>query len=295
MLLDSDSTVSIFRNPDLLTNIHEVDEPLYLKTNGGGYQVSNKMGTVENIGEVWYNPESMANILALAQVCRVRRVTLDTADQPAFHVHKADGTGSTVFAEHESGLYLHDASVAATNATSSSIVAYSHLQTVAENKKAFTRRQIESADEARKLYRMMGRPGLNRFLEALKSNHIINCPITVDDAKRAECIYGKDVAFLKGKTTASPAKDHLADFQAVALPPGLLSVHPKVTLCFDIFLCWISLSRYQRRGTSTTYRAGLWPTGAKGKSKPASPRTSRSTASAVSSRPKYTPMASTTL
>ena len=35
VLLDSNSTVSIFRNPDLLTNIHEVDEPLYLKTNGG--------------------------------------------------------------------------------------------------------------------------------------------------------------------------------------------------------------------------------------------------------------------
>ena len=82
---------------------------------------------------------------------------------------------------------------------------------------------------------MMGRPGLDRFLEALKNNHIINCPITVDDAKRAECIYGKDVAFLKGKTTASPAKDHLADFQAVALPPKLLSLQPKVTLCFDIF------------------------------------------------------------
>ena len=43
------------------------------------------------------------------------------------------------------------------------------------------------------------------------------------------------MAFLKGKTTASPAKDHLADFLAVAQPPELLSLHPKATLCFDIF------------------------------------------------------------
>ena len=145
--------------------------------------MSTKMGTVGNLGEVWYNPESIANILSLAQVRRVRRVTLDTADQPAFHVHKADGTGSTVFAGHESGLYLHDASGAADNTTSPAVIAYSYLQTVADNKKAVTRRQIESADEARKLYRMMRRPGLDRFLEALKKNHIINCPITVDDAK----------------------------------------------------------------------------------------------------------------
>ena len=125
----------------MLTDIHKVDEPLYLETNGGGYQVSNKMGTVKNVGEVWYNPESIVNVLSVAQVCRVRRVTfLDTADQPAFHVHKPDGTSSTVFAEHESGLYLHNASVPADNVTSPVVVvAYSHLQTVAANKKAFTR------------------------------------------------------------------------------------------------------------------------------------------------------------
>ena len=234
VLLDSDSTVSIFRSQDLLTDIHEVDNPLYLETNGGGYQVSNKMGTVKNLGKVWYNPESIANVLSLAQVRRIRRVTMDTADQPAFHVHKADGTGTTVFAEHESGLYLHDTSIPADNA-SPVVIAYSHLQTVAGNKEGFTRRQIELADEARKLYHMMGRPGMDRFLEALKKNHIINCPITVDDAKRAESIYGKDVAFLKGKMTSSPAKDHLPDYQAVALPPELLSLQPKVTLCFDIF------------------------------------------------------------
>ena len=120
--------MSIFRNQDLLTDIHEVDEPLYLETNGGGYQVSNKMGTVKNVGEVWYNPESIANIVSLAQVRRVRHVTMDTADQPAFHVHKPDGTGSTVFAEHESGLYLHDTSVTADNAPWPVVAAYSHLQ-----------------------------------------------------------------------------------------------------------------------------------------------------------------------
>ena len=109
--------MSIFQNPDLLTDIHEVDELLYLQTNGGGYQVSNKMGTVRNIREVWYNPESMANVR------RVRCVTLDTAEQPAFHVHKADGTGSTVFAKHESGLYLHNASVATDNEHSTPFVA----------------------------------------------------------------------------------------------------------------------------------------------------------------------------
>ena len=239
VLLDSDSTVSIFCNPALLTDIHDVEEPLYLETNGGGYQVSTQMGTVKDIGPVWYNPNSIANILSLAQVRLVRRVTMDTDDLPAFHVHKLDGTGTTVFAEHESGLYLFDASKNATstvaNHSNAPIIAYSYLQTVADNKSKFTARQVAAADDARKLYRLLGRPGHTRFLTTLRENHILNCPITVDDARRAEQIYGQDIAFLKGKTTATPAKAHIFDYTPVALPPELLSLHPNVTLCFDNF------------------------------------------------------------
>jgi hypothetical protein len=235
VLLDSDSTVSIFCNANLLTDIHEVDDPLYLETNGGGYQISTQMGTIKDFGTVWYNPESIANILSLAQVRQARRVTMDTDESPAFHVHKLDGSGSTIFTEHESGLYLHDTSTNVDNNSSKSIIDYSCLQTVAHNKSKFTTRQVDAADAARKLYRLLGRPGYTRFLTALRDNHILNCPLTVDDARRAEVIYGKDIAFLKGKTTAKPAKDHVPDYIPISLPSELLSLHPNMILCFDIF------------------------------------------------------------
>jgi hypothetical protein len=90
---------------------------------------------------------------------------MDTDLQPAFHVHTADGSGYTIFAEHVSGLYLHDActrisyptTVAKT--TSPSIIGYSYLQTVATNKLSYTKRQIDTADKARELYRKIGHPG----------------------------------------------------------------------------------------------------------------------------------------
>ena len=165
VLLDSDSTVSIFCNADLLTDIHEVEEPLYLETNGGGYQISTHMGTVKDFGLVWYNPDSIANVLSLAQVRLVRRVTMDTELLPAFCVHHLDGSGATIFAEHESGLYLYDASTVVSNHSKAPIVSYSCLQTVAQNKTKFTTRQVEAADAARKLYRLIGRPGYQRFLQ----------------------------------------------------------------------------------------------------------------------------------
>jgi hypothetical protein len=197
------------------------------------------VGTLQDIGPVWYNPDSIANVLSLAQVRRVRRVTMDTDVSPAFHVHKLDGSGTTTFHEHASGLYLYDATTPLiakpANHSNSAVVAYSCLQTVDQNKAKYTVRQVEAADKARTLYRLLGRPGHAKFLVALRENQILNCPVTVEDAQRAEHIYGPDVAFLKGKTTARPAKEHIPDCAPTELPSDLLSLHSNVTLCYDLF------------------------------------------------------------
>jgi hypothetical protein len=138
-------------------------------------------------------------------------------------------------------LYLHDttdgktAYESTTTSDNEQVIAYSYLQTVAENKKVFTKRQIDAADLARELYRKLGRPGAARFMDIIRKNLIINCPITFDDVTRAERIYGKDVAFLKGKTTASPANDHVPNQPPIVLPQDILENHGQVTLCCDIY------------------------------------------------------------
>jgi hypothetical protein len=60
------------------------------------------------------------------------------------------GRDTVVFRKHKSGLYF-----AGRVSTSSSIMAYAWLPTVAENRKKFTKRQVEFADESQKLYRMI--------------------------------------------------------------------------------------------------------------------------------------------
>jgi hypothetical protein len=236
----SDSTVSIFNNAEMLVDIHQVDTPLVLESNGGRHQTTYQMGSIPGFRKVWYNEKSIANILSLAEVQKVRHVTMDSNNDSAFHVHQPDGSGYTRYEEHPSGLYLHDSSkgvVPYNNAADNSdaTVRYSYLQTVTENKKLFTKRQIKNADKSRQLYQMLGRPGPDRFMDIVRNNLILNYPVTIDDVTRAQRIYGKDVAFLKGKTTASPAKDYAPDQPPIGLPQDIIDNLGKVTLCCDIF------------------------------------------------------------
>ena len=94
ILLDSQSTVCVFNNKRLLSNIRQSPRPLEVSTNGGP-QVSTLIGDIKNFGTVWYNPQSLANILSLAEVRLRCRCVMDTAIEPAIHVHKANGTVMT--------------------------------------------------------------------------------------------------------------------------------------------------------------------------------------------------------
>ena len=67
VLLDSQSTVSVFNNARYLTNIRTADKQLKAISNGGT-QISTQIGHIANFGTVWYNPDSLANILSLSEV-----------------------------------------------------------------------------------------------------------------------------------------------------------------------------------------------------------------------------------
>ena len=110
IFLDSEFTVCDFRNKALLTNIGDSPFSQILKvyTNGDS-QKSTKVGTLDGFGEVWYNPESLANILSMAAVRKVFRITMDSSVDAAMYVRLPTG-GKLRFAEGPSGLYYCDVS-----------------------------------------------------------------------------------------------------------------------------------------------------------------------------------------
>ena len=170
--------------------------------------------------------------LALCDVRRLCRVTLDTAIEAALLVHLSNNAVLR-FIEHDNGLYLLVPSVNPT--TKFPIYNYSCVSTVADNRAVFTRQEVEGADRARQLYRTIGHPSQRKFEAILDRGSILNCPVTKSDAQRATIIYGPDLAYLKGKTMDHPASPHVATQLLSPLPGDIAKHHSNITLCFDFF------------------------------------------------------------
>ena len=219
ILLDTGASTSSIRDQELLTDVVAREPPLTSLANGGLHSCGYG-GVYHGLQQplsVWYAPDSVGNILAFCDVCRLCRVTMDTAAQAAFLVHLPDDTVLS-FIEHTNGLYLLSPSTNHSNRAPTP--SYSCVTTVADNRGGFTRRELEGADQARRLYCTIGRPSQRKFEAILDRGSILNCPVTKADAQRANIIYGPDLAYLKGKTTEHPASRHVA-MQVIQFPPEM--------------------------------------------------------------------------
>ena len=202
------------------------------------------VATVKNFGDVWFNKASLANILSLSDVRKQCRVTMDTNREAAILVHRKDGN-IMKFIEYESSLYYYDAdnNNSKNNKHSNAMVtnAYLFLNTVKANKLKYTQIEIDGADRARALYRKLGHPSEYFLQHILRNNFVRNCPVTVDDAKRAINIYGPEITTIRGKTTKQQ-NSAVPNYQPTLIPAPILLQYKNVRLFIDIF--WVCGNPY---------------------------------------------------
>ena len=206
ILLDTCSTHNVSCNPDVLSNIKNCtdDESLKILTNSGSL-VYKKIGDCNLLPiKMHFNSKSIANVLLLGVVATIPgvRITMDSMVEKAIIVHTPDGK-MLKFSECSDGLYFYDTS----NRNKSQVNDYSELSSmifllnsVPNNIKNYSKRQVERAIVARKVHHLIGWPSTQKYKSYVQNNLLKNSDVTVKDINRAEDIFGKPTPILKGKS-----------------------------------------------------------------------------------------------
>ena len=231
ILLDSDSNTTIFCERKYVTEVWNVKESMGVGTNGNGKLVSNQKCMIPNLGEHWFNKNSMTNIVALKDMTDRYRVTMDSDKEKAMFVHMPDKI--VVFKQLDNNLYGMDPTDKSSYITRNEYEGkkVQLLNTVSDNLRLMSNRQQERAKSARKAFQAIGTPTPQDFKAMIRMNLIKNAEITTKDIDMAEKAYGPDIGSIKGKTTRQ--RPNIAIDNMIEIPRELISIHERVTLSID--------------------------------------------------------------
>ncbi|WP_371077836.1 hypothetical protein, partial [Salmonella enterica] len=102
----------IFANTKMVQDIREIPTALHLMTNGREITTTTK-ATVKGFGDVWYDPDSIANIFSFAELKDKHKITYDSSKEDAFIIHLPNKT--VKFTRTSEGLYIYKPSDNALN------------------------------------------------------------------------------------------------------------------------------------------------------------------------------------
>jgi hypothetical protein len=242
ILCDSQSDVHIFKEASLLSNIRAADRPLRVAGMGGSI-IANQVGDLQEIGPIYFHPNSVANILSFGRLRDSHSAGYNN-DHDYFYVNCND-TEWKFMRRPEGDHYIYNANGlvydidnGTTAAMSTKCSSTSHMElkvslvtTVAERESVYSKRELADMHEAMRIRRVLGNPSLHDMVAALKNGAINNCKVPAEAFVLAEKVYGKDMASLKGKTVkrASPI---------VKTSDLLMELHNEIrdiVLCVDLF------------------------------------------------------------
>jgi len=155
VLLDNQSTVDVFQNKELLTNVRDSGRVLNIHCNAG-VALTSLMGYLPGYGEVWLYEGGITNILSLSRVKKRYRVTYDSENGNKFVVHLKNRLKQT-FSQSKAGLYYSVAWAAWDDdvrtkqpllTTNKTVKNHTTLNTMAENKAKYTNHEVLQASLA---------------------------------------------------------------------------------------------------------------------------------------------------
>ena len=105
LLLDNQSTMSLFCHKKLVDNIRNSDKPLTLHSNGGSMEVNKVASTGKGKPDIWFSTKAITNILSLKEVIKSYRVTYDSYNKAFIVYQQGHGLPNMIFKMHNCGLH----------------------------------------------------------------------------------------------------------------------------------------------------------------------------------------------
>ena len=229
LLLDNQSSISICCDKDFVADLKRDPRGVHVITNGGSIN-ADFYGTstiLPKLTNVWYNEDSITNILSLSEVQKHYRVTMDSESNDGFVVH-LDGEKKLKFKERE-GLYV----LSRPKVSPSHNYCLVH-DTVEQRRDRYTRDELGRADEAAELIRNIGYVNPDRLMFMLSNGLIENCHLTTADVRRAKDIFGEFVDTRQGKSVRRTARK-IPTITPEPIPRAIYEEFKYVTLCIDHF------------------------------------------------------------
>ena len=140
IILDSGSSIDIFRKPQVFTYINRSNQVIHLYTNVVS-KINQIQVMVQNYGKLWYDDKAIPITFSLSNLVNKYIVVYDSNQYEAFTVHT--NTGIIRFRRNKQWIYVFNTTYTKVN---SNVVT-----TVGENIVVFTNIKIERSKLARKI------------------------------------------------------------------------------------------------------------------------------------------------
>jgi hypothetical protein len=233
IILDSGSSISLFRNPDYLLNM-ETGPEITLKGVGSTPLTTNLHGDTADFGPVIFSEHAPTNILSLDRISRLYNITFNNQQMSFTLVNKLNPSKIFIF-QHLNGLYVMehqpispDIGIPSTGSLFLSIPDYQPIliatpshhtynvrsvinsieTTIKQNQitNSYSKLQISRAKSALELYDILNCPSDEVFIRALDHGTFIDCRTTSNDFRLARKLWGPSPHALLGKMKKNSRK-----------------------------------------------------------------------------------------
>ena len=212
VLLDSQASVNVFCNEQLLRNVRKSAKTVILngvqaKANGVTIDLE---GEFNDVGSVYFSKESTANILSYAvMVDQGNDVSYDKLNDrftlKPVGSNRTYSFGRKQVSGSEGRFYVCNMkNELAVGNSQTPMRDHALIETAAENMRRYTKREVDGANRAREMLSKMGFPPVSQAIEIANKGR--NFDVTAEDYAIADAIWGSDIASLKGKTVKHASK-----------------------------------------------------------------------------------------